>query len=31
VHKGSCLGDNIRSVVIFLSFPKCPIAPIGVV
>jgi hypothetical protein len=21
-----CLGDNIRSVVLFLSFPRCPIA-----
>jgi hypothetical protein len=31
VHRESCLGDNIRSVVLFLSFPKCPIAPIVVV
>jgi hypothetical protein len=22
----SCLGDNSRSVVLFLRFPKCPIA-----
>jgi TctA family transporter len=27
----SCLGDNIRSIVLFLSFPKCPIALILVV
>jgi hypothetical protein len=27
----SCLGDNRRSVVLFLSFPKCPIALIVVV
>jgi hypothetical protein len=27
----SCLGDNRRSVVLFLSFPKCPIALILVV
>jgi hypothetical protein len=26
VHNESCLGDNRRSVVLFLSFPKCPIA-----
>jgi hypothetical protein len=31
VHRESCLGDNRRSVVLFLSFPKCPIAPIVVV
>jgi hypothetical protein len=27
----SCLGDNIRIIVLFLSFPKCPIALILVV
>jgi hypothetical protein len=27
----SCLGDNRRSVVIFLRFPKCPIVLIVVV
>jgi hypothetical protein len=27
----SCLGNNRRSVVLFLSFPKCPIALILVV
>jgi hypothetical protein len=26
VHMELCLGDNIRSVVLFLSFPRCPIA-----
>jgi hypothetical protein len=26
VHMESCLGDNRRSVVLFLSFPECPIA-----
>jgi hypothetical protein len=31
VHMELCLGDNRRSVVLFLSFPKCPIALIGVV
>jgi hypothetical protein len=31
VHMESCLGDNRRSVVLFLSFPKCPIALIVVV
>jgi hypothetical protein len=31
VHRESCLGDNRRNVVLFLSFPKCPIAPILVV
>jgi hypothetical protein len=31
VHKESCLGDNRRSVVLFLSFRKCPIALILVV
>jgi hypothetical protein len=31
VHKESCLGDTRRSVVLFLSFPKCPIALIVVV
>jgi hypothetical protein len=31
VHRESCLGDNIRSVVLFLSFLKCPIALIFVV
>jgi hypothetical protein len=31
VHMESCLGDNRRSVVLFLSFPKCPIALILVV
>jgi hypothetical protein len=31
VHRESCLGDNRRSVLIFLSFPKCPIALIVVV
>jgi hypothetical protein len=27
----SCLGDNRRSVVLFLNFPKCPISLIVVV
>jgi hypothetical protein len=31
VHKESCLGDNRRSVVLFLRFSKCPIALIVVV
>jgi hypothetical protein len=31
VHMESCLGNNRRSVVLFLSFPKCPIALILVV
>jgi hypothetical protein len=31
LHMESCLGDNRRSVVLFLSFPKCPIALIVVV
>jgi hypothetical protein len=31
VHKESCLGDNRRSVVLFLSFSKCPMALILVV
>jgi hypothetical protein len=31
VHMESCLGDNRRSVVLFLIFPKCPIALILVV
>jgi hypothetical protein len=31
VYMESCLGDNRRSVVLFLSFPKCPIALIVVV
>jgi hypothetical protein len=31
MHIESCLGDNRRSVVLFLSFPKCPIALIVVV
>jgi hypothetical protein len=31
VHMKSCLGGNGRSVVLFLSFPKCPIALIVVV
>jgi hypothetical protein len=31
VHMESCLGDNRRSVVLFQSFPKCPIALILVV
>jgi hypothetical protein len=31
VRMESCLGDNRRSVVLFLSFPKCPIALIVVV
>jgi hypothetical protein len=31
VRMKSCLGDNRRSVVLFLSFPKCPIALIVVV
>jgi hypothetical protein len=26
IHMESCLGDNRRSVVLFLSFPKCPIS-----
>jgi hypothetical protein len=26
VRMESCLGDNRRSVVLFISFPKCPIA-----
>jgi hypothetical protein len=31
VHMESCIGDNRRSVVLFLSFPKCPISLILVV
>jgi TctA family transporter len=31
VHMESCLGDNRRSVLLFLSFPKCLIALILVV
>jgi hypothetical protein len=31
VHTEPCLGDNRRTVVLFLSFPKCPIALILVV
>jgi hypothetical protein len=31
VYMEPCLGDNIRSVVLFLSFPRCPIALILVV
>jgi hypothetical protein len=31
VHVESCLGDNIINVVLFLSFPKYPIALIVVV
>jgi hypothetical protein len=27
----SCIGDNRRSVVLFLSFPKCPISLILVI